>query len=106
MADVLERLRIPVIALGVGAQAPAHGRLELSAESLRVWRSIADRCTTVGVRGDYTAEVLWDIGVRNLRMVGCPTLFRARNPDLRIDLPPLESIDRVAFTLRREVSTT
>jgi hypothetical protein len=56
--------------------------------------------------GIYTAEVLWDIGVRNLRVVGCPTLFRARYPDLRIDLPPLESIHRVAFTLRREVSAT
>ena len=105
-AEVLERLRIPVIALGVGAQAPAHGRLELSDESLRVWRLIAERCETVGVRGDYTAEVLWDIGVRNLRVVGCPTLFRARNPDLRIDLPPLDSVERVAFTLRREVSAT
>jgi hypothetical protein len=105
-AEVLERLRIPVIALGVGAQAPAHGRLELSDESLRVWRLIAERCETVGVRGDYTAEVLWDVGVRNLRVIGCPTLFRARNPDLRIDLPPLDSVERVAFTLRREVSAT
>ena len=61
---------------------------------------------TVGVRGDYTAEVLWEIGVRNVRVIGCPTLFRRRDPELRIDLPPLETIRRVAFTLRREVSAT
>ena len=70
-----------------------------------MWRLIAERCETVGVRGDYTAEVLWDVGVRNLRVIGCPTLS-PRNPDLRIDLPPLDSIERVAFTLRREVSAT
>lgn len=105
-AEVIERLTIPVIAFGVGAQAPAHGRLELSAESVRVWRMIADRCASVGVRGDYTAEVLWEAGVRNTRVIGCPTLFRRRNPDLRIDLPPLDSVRRVAFTLRREVSAT
>jgi hypothetical protein len=105
-AEVLDRLRIPVIALGVGAQAPAHGRLELSAESVRVWRLIAERCASVGVRGDYTAEVLWGVGVRNVRVVGCPTLFRGRDPDLRIDLPPLDSVRRAAFTLRREVSST
>jgi hypothetical protein len=105
-AEVLTKLKIPVLAFGVGAQAPAHGRLELSPESVRVWRLIADSCVSVGVRGDYTAEVLWEIGVRNVRVIGCPTLFRRRDPQLRIDLPPLETIRRVAFTLRREVSAT
>jgi hypothetical protein len=73
---------------------------------VRVWRLIAERCASVGVRGDYTAEVLWAIGVRNVRVVGCPTLFRGRDPDLRVDLPPLDSVRRAAFTLRREVSST
>lgn len=105
-AEVLSRLKIPVIAFGVGAQAPASGRLELSEESIRVWRLIGDRCVSIGVRGDYTAEVLWDIGIRNVRVIGCPTLFRRRDPHLRIDLPPLDTVQRVAFTLRREVSAT
>lgn len=105
-AEVLARLTIPVLAFGVGAQAPAHGRLELSPESVRVWRLIGDSCASIGVRGDYTAEVLWEIGVRNVRVIGCPTLFRRRDPDLRIDLPPLDTVRRVAFTLRREVSAT
>ena len=103
---IVERMKIPVICFGVGAQAPATGSLELSAESRRVLRILADHCETMGVRGAYTAEVLWDIGVRNSRVIGCPTLFRHRNPDLRIDLPPLDRIREVAFTLRREVSAT
>lgn len=103
---ILERLKIPVLALGIGAQAPASGPLELSEETVGVLRAIADRCETLGVRGDHTAEVLWDIGVRNVRVIGCPTLFRRRDPSLRIDLPPLDEVRRVAFTLRREVSAT
>ena len=104
--EIIERLRIPVIAFGIGAQAPSSGPLVLSDQTKDVLRAIADHCVTLGVRGSYTAQVLWDIGVKNSRIIGCPTLFRHRNPDLRIDLPPLETIERVGYTLRREVSKT
>jgi hypothetical protein len=101
---VLPKLKIPILAFGVGAQAPAKGKLELSASGRRIWQMIAERSTSLGVRGAYTAEVLWDMGIRNVRIVGCPTAFRNNNPDLRIDLPPLETVRRVGFTVRREVS--
>jgi hypothetical protein len=48
--SIIEKLKIPVIAFGVGAQAPAHGPLELSAETKRILHAIADRCETLGVR--------------------------------------------------------
>jgi hypothetical protein len=105
-SQIIGKLKIPVIAFGIGAQAPAHGTLALSDESQQVLRAIADRCETVGVRGTYTADVLWRIGIKNVRIIGCPTMFRHRDPDLRIDLPPFESVRKVAFTLRREVSAT
>ena len=105
-AEVLERLRIPVIAFGIGAQAPSEGPLVLSDETKAVLRGMSERCVTLGVRGSYTAQVLWDIGIRNSRIIGCPTLFRNRRPDLRIDLPPLERVREIGYTLRREVSAT
>jgi hypothetical protein len=101
---VLEKLKIPVLAFGIGAQAPVKGKLQLSDKAKRVLSLIADHSTSLGVRGDYTADVLWELGIRNTRIVGCPTLFRNNNPDLRIDLPKLEDVRNVAFTLRREVS--
>ena len=101
--EIVQKLKIPVIAFGVGAQAPSHGPLKLSDESKKVWRAIGDHCETLGVRGEYTADVLWNIGVKNVRVIGCPTLFRSRNPDLKITLPKLEKIRRLGYTLRREV---
>jgi hypothetical protein len=101
---VLSKLKIPVLAFGVGAQAPAKGKLELPASGRRIWQMIGERSTTLGVRGAYTAEVLWNIGVKNTRIVGCPTAFRNNDPNLRIDLPALESVRQVGFTVRREVS--
>jgi len=50
--------------------------------------------------------VLWSLGIRNARIVGCPTVFRNNDPELRIDLPPLETVRNVAYTLRREVDVT
>jgi len=101
---VLAKLKIPVLAFGVGAQAPAVGKLELSPRGRRIWQMISERCTTLGVRGAYTADILWEMGVRNLRIVGCPTAFRNNDPELRIDLPPLASLRKAGFTVRREVS--
>ena len=48
---------------------------------------MADSTTSIGVRGAYSAQVLWDIGIKNVRIVGCPTAFRRNNPDLDIQLP-------------------
>jgi hypothetical protein len=101
--SVLSRLRIPIIAFGIGAQAPAKGKLELKPDAKRVLECIAERCVSFGVRGTYTAEVLWSLGIRNARIIGCPTIYRKNDPTLRIELPPLEQIRKVGFTLRREV---
>ncbi|KAB2670547.1 polysaccharide pyruvyl transferase family protein [Ochrobactrum sp. LMG 5442] len=101
---VLQRLKLPVIAFGVGAQAPVRGEIQLSEETKAVLRIIADSTTSIGVRGAYTAQVLNDIGIRNVRVIGCPTAFRRNNQHLRIKLPPLENVTQVGVTVRREVS--
>ncbi len=104
--DVLRRLKIPVIAFGIGAQAPVSGKLELSQDTKTVLRLIADSTASVGVRGAYSADVLAGLGIRNVRIIGCPTAFRANDPDLAIKLPPLDQVRTAGVTLRREVSTT
>ena len=83
--SVLSRLRIPIIAFGIGAQAPAKGKLHLTHAARRVLDCIAERSVSVGVRGAYTADVLWSLGIRNTRVIGCPTIFRHNDPGLRID---------------------
>ncbi len=100
---VLKRLKIPIVAFGIGAQAPVKGELQLSEATKQVLAIIAERSKSLGVRGSYTADVLWSLGIREARIIGCPTIFRNNDPGLRIDLPPLDRIERVAYTLRREV---
>lgn len=103
---VLKRLGLPVLAFGIGAQAPVKGKLELSEETRTVLRMMADSTASVGVRGAYSAQVLWDLGIRNVRIVGCPTAFRRNDPNLAIRLPNIDEVRQVGITLRREVSAT
>ena len=100
---VLAKLRIPVVAFGIGAQASSKRPLMLSQAARRVLELIAERSVSIGVRGNYTADVLWSIGIRNVRVIACPTIFRNNDPGLRIDLPSLDTVRDVAYTLRREV---
>jgi polysaccharide pyruvyl transferase WcaK-like protein len=103
-AEVLTRLKLPVIAFGIGAQAPVSGKLELSEDTKRVLKLIGDSTASLGVRGTYSAEVLNELGIKNVRIIGCPTAFRNNRPDLAIRLPALDSVKQVGVTLRREVS--
>lgn len=105
-AEVLRRLKLPVIAFGIGAQAPVSGKLELSEDTKTVLKLISDSTASLGVRGTYSAEVLNDLGIRNVRIIGCPTAFRNNDPDLAIRLPPLDQVKTAGVTLRREVSKT
>ncbi len=103
---VLEKLKIPVIPFGIGAQMPKEGSIHLSAESKRVLRLMADSCELVGVRGRYTAEILESLGIKNIQIIGCPTLYRNNNPKLSIQLAPLQEVEAVGFTLRRAVNSS
>jgi len=102
--QVLKYLDLPVLAFGIGAQAPTDGKIDLSESSRNVLRFMADSTQSIGVRGAYTAEVLHDIGIKNTRIIGCPTAFRKNDPDLKIVLPPIDAVKKVGITVRREVS--
>ncbi|MDQ0995854.1 hypothetical protein QFZ34_001031 [Phyllobacterium ifriqiyense] len=101
---VLKRLGLPVIAWGIGAQAPVEGQIQLPEDLKTLLKIMADSTASIGVRGAYSAQVLKDIGIDNVRIVGCPTAFRRNDPTLKVTLPLLEDVRHVGLTVRREVS--
>jgi hypothetical protein len=102
LEDWLEAVRLPVLCLGVGAQASEERRIELPPGGRRVWDAIADRAPSIGVRGAFSASVLADNGVKNVDIVGCPTIFRSLAPVLYLRHKSINDIETVAFSLRRE----
>lgn len=100
--EVLERVKLPVFAIGVGAQASENRAIELPEASKRLWSIVAERCAAIGVRGAFSAETLRWNGIGNVEVVGCPSIFRTCRRDLQIRVPDQREIRKVAFSLRRE----
>ncbi|NLU78090.1 polysaccharide pyruvyl transferase family protein [Micromonospora sp. HNM0581] len=105
---VIERLRIPVVVIGVGV-AGGSGSLdnpfppptdELRAAVSRFVRAVLDKSATIGVRGEFTHAYLAELGFGDdvVDVVGCPSLFRD-GPDLQITKRAAEITPESRFTI-------
>lgn len=75
-ANVIETKRVKrVVMIGCGAQA--HGfdikAIDLKPGTRRFLDVLAERSVSLGVRGEYTAELLNNMGYKNLSIIGCPS---------------------------------
>lgn len=107
LASFIERLRIPVTVVGVGAQAGLGNlewtpRDEVAASHRRFVDAVLDHSPAIGVRGEVTAAYLGRIGYgsEHVEVIGCPSLF-LRGPDHRVvrDPAPLQRQDPVALNV-------
>ncbi|KQV01150.1 hypothetical protein ASD12_01040 [Mesorhizobium sp. Root102] len=105
LADYIEATKLPCLVVGLGAQAPAMGDrvTNIPEGSKRFLRIISDRSKIVGVRGNFTAEVMNDFGIRNVRVTGCPSLYRTLKRDLKIKRPDTSGPLKVSMNGSRNV---
>ncbi|MET8584462.1 polysaccharide pyruvyl transferase family protein [Streptomyces collinus] len=90
LADLIGRLKVPVVVFGVGAQA----RLDYDTEFLkpvdeavkRFVGAVLDRSASIGVRGEFTERYLRELGFRDVDVIGCPSVY-LRGPGYRLDRP-------------------
>jgi len=79
LTQLIRRLRIPVVILGVGAQSNSRydlARLRPMEPSVRAFVSaVLDRSPSIGVRGELTHDYLRALGFRDVEVIGCPSLF-------------------------------
>jgi hypothetical protein len=99
LADYIAKTNLPVVMVGIGAQAPGAGssRLEgIPSGTIRLLKIASERSKFIGVRGLYTADVVSGFGISNLVPVGCPSLYRLRDPHL--------SIETAGYVTRSQIS--
>ena len=79
MTQLIRRLRIPVVIMGVGAQANVRyetERLRPIEPSVRAFVSaVLDRAPSIGVRGEFTYDYLRGLGFHDVEVIGCPSMF-------------------------------
>ena len=105
LTNFIESTKLPCVIVGLGAQAPAtsYKVTDIPDGSRRFLHVVSDRSTTVGVRGYFTAEVMNDFGIKNVRAVGCPSLYRALRRNLKIVRPDSAKPLRVSLNGSRNV---
>lgn len=79
MTDVLEKLTIPVVILGVGlgGRYPyvPDERQTVDANVARFLRAVMDRCASIGVRGEFTEDYVRRLGFKDVEIIGCPSMY-------------------------------
>lgn len=88
--SLVKKLKIPVIVLGVGAQAE-EAKLEkipkIDESVTSFVKAVLDKSASIGVRGEFTASYLRSLGFGGdvIDVVGCPSmfLFGSRFPETR-----------------------
>ena len=102
ITTVLEKTKVPVMAFGIGVQVPDNSEEYVNDSTKRFLQLIADRSKTVGVRGALSRKALHSIGIKNVRIFGCPTAFRHCKPELNLPRLKADEIKNLGFTLRRK----
>lgn len=78
---LIEKLNIPVVVTGVGAQAGLDATpeaiAEMGADVKDFCKAVLKRSASIGVRGEYTYEFIRSLGFSDneVDIIGCPSMF-------------------------------
>ncbi|HYZ31576.1 MAG TPA: polysaccharide pyruvyl transferase family protein [Crenalkalicoccus sp.] len=102
-ADYFARTRLPLICFGLGSQLLPGEPVALKPGTERFLHLVAERSGAIGVRGTFTAEVLWTLGIRNVSVVGCPSLLSLRPATLDRLAAQRPGLEKVALGFSNNV---
>lgn len=83
--EFLEKNDCPTTLAGLGAQStkelntPAKLVEVLTPLKKKYFKAVAERATSLGIRGEFTAECLELMGIHNYRIIGCPSFYKHLN---------------------------
>ena len=101
VAENIERAGLPVVVLGLGAQANLNGAPDFTVieETRRLLHVLSYHSQKVAVRGAFTAEACLKLGVNNVEVIGCQSLFWHLTPHFTRHLtdPTAEPTKKIAF---------
>jgi hypothetical protein len=102
-ADYFARTKLPLICFGLGSQILPGERRALKPGTERFLRLVSERSGSIGVRGTFTAEILWELGIRNVSVVGCPSLLSIRPATVDRLAARRPTLDKVALGFSNNV---
>jgi hypothetical protein len=101
LAKNIERAGLPVVVFGLGTQAALNGPSEFTAapEVVRLLKVISDLSCKIAVRGPFTAEACTKLGIKNVEVIGCQSMFWHCSPQFNwmLSEPDLATPEGVVF---------
>jgi hypothetical protein len=102
LTRLIEKLRIPVVVLGVGVQSDTQlslDRLKSIEPTVRSFvTAVLERSSSIGVRGEFTSSYLESLGFRDVDVIGCPSMF-TYGPRMRVEKPSNELAPRAPIAV-------
>lgn len=101
LQEQMTQIQKPFVPISVGVQ----NRLDsidynLNASVLRVLNMMQERAV-LGVRGEITADILNRNGIKNIEIVGCPSLYYWNHPNFKIKREPVTpKFDKILYNFR------
>ncbi|KAF0250618.1 polysaccharide pyruvyl transferase family protein [Pseudomonas putida] len=77
----IDSIESPIATVGLGAQNPSQDINFLDDNKLahEFISKLAEKSSSISVRGEFSAEVVRRLGAKNVRVTGCPSLFYYSN---------------------------
>lgn len=81
-SELISKVPFPIVPVGMGAQStkeldtPSKLVGALPESKIYALKSMAERVKSMGVRGDFTAQCLECMGIKNYRIIGCPSAYK------------------------------
>lgn len=98
IVSFLKKCGKPVVIAGLGANSfggfDPEFHKKLSPALVKFLREISGMCEKIGIRGEFTADVLAKLGISNFQIIGCPSFFET-GPGRRVEKPPFGELNPV-----------
>lgn len=100
--EMLEGTTCPVTMAGLGAQSskelntPKKLVQALTPTKIKFFKMLSERAVSLGIRGEFTAQCLEEMGIHNYRIIGCPSAYKYLDGEYKILKAPTS--ERVMFT--------
>lgn len=87
LADKLQKTKLPLLVIGIGAQAPATGsKIVLKEGTERFISVLKEQAIHITCRGNYTEQVLHTYGIKQVTALGCPSNLTNLNKNLGVNI--------------------
>lgn len=101
--NYFSKTKCQIFCFGIGSQIIPGEDINLKEGTMRFLQLISERSGSIGVRGSFTANILWDMGIRNISLTGCPSLLNLTDQTINDLVSKKPSLEKIAVNYSNNV---